>query len=463
MLPQLRQDKQFYRNVVILALPIVMQNLITTSLGLMDTFMVGVLGEVPLAAVNLANIPIFIIQLIIFGLQSGASVLISQFWGKGDRASINRVMGISCYVAEGIAVIFAVGTLFFPEQIMGLLTNNAALVGPAAEYARIVGPSYLFNCLTCVYVGAHRSMENPKIGFIIFSISMTVDVFLNWLLIFGNLGAPAMGIAGAAWSTFWARVLELAIVALHALLTRHFRLDFSLLLRPGRVIAAKFAQYAAPVVLNESLWGLGASLFKVVMGHMEGSTEILAARALAGGIEDICIVATFAIAATSCTVVGREIGRGADADTVYRTGTSLGVLAFFTGAVIGLFMLVGTRLFLSPVIYPIFNLSPKAEEICTLMLTVTTIVLPLRSFNATNIVGVLRGGGDVRIAAIIDTAPQWLAALPLTILFGLVFKWGIFWVYVGISMENIVKFGLGVTRMRSRRWINDLTLADRAG
>ena len=162
-------------------------------------------------------------------------------------------------------------------------------------------------------------------------------------------------------------------------------------------------------------------------------------------------------------MVGREIGRGADADTVYRTGTSLGVLAFFTGAVIGLFMLVGTRLFLSPVIYPIFNLSPKAEEICTLMLTVTTIVLPLRSFNATNIVGVLRGGGDVRIAAIIDTAPQWLAALPLTILFGLVFKWGIFWVYVGISMENIVKFGLGVTRMRSRRWINDLTLADRAG
>jgi putative MATE family efflux protein len=457
MLPNLHRNPQFYRNVFVLAVPIILQNLITTSLGLMDTFMVGVLGEVPLAAVNLANVPIFIIQLIIFGLQSGSSVLISQFWGKGDKESINRVIGIGCYVAEGIAILFAAAMLFFPEHIMSLLTDNAALIGPAAVYARIVGPSYLFNSITGVYVGAYRSMENPKLGFIIFSISMTTDAFLNWLLIFGNLGAPAMGVEGAAWSTFWARVLELVIVAVHASTNRRFRLKLSLLLRPGKEILAKFMQYAGPVVFNESLWGLGTSLYKVVMGHMQGSTEILAARALAGGIEDICIVAIFAIASTACIVVGREIGAGADADAAYQTGVTLGVLAFLAGAVVGLFMLVGTRIFLAPVIYPIFNLSARAETVCTMMLTVSAIMLPLRSFNSTNIVGVLRGGGDVRTAAFIDIAPLWLASLPLTALFGLALKWDILWVYIGISMENTIKFGLGLVRLKSRAWINDIT------
>lgn len=457
MLSNLRRDKEFYRNVIILAAPIIMQNLITTSLGLMDTFMVGVLGEVPLAAVNLANAPIFIIQLIIFGLQSGSSVLISQFWGKRDKDSINRVMGMSCYVAESIAILFAGAMLFCPEQIMGLLTDNPALIGPASEYARIVGPSYLFNCLTGVYVGAHRSMENPKLGFIVFSISMTVDVFLNWLLIFGNWGAPAMGVAGAAWSTFFARVLELVIIIIHGLVNRRFRIKIPLLLRPGKVIAAKYIQYAAPVVFNESLWGLGISLYKVVMGHMEGSTEILAARALAGGIEDICIVAIFAIAATACIVVGREIGAGADPNSVYCTGVTLGTLAFSVGAVVGSLMLVASRTFLVPYVYPIFNLSPQAEDICTLMFSVSAIMLPMRSFNSTNIVGVLRGGGDVKMAAVIDIAPLWLVSLPLAALFGLSLKWGIFWVYMGIAMENLVKFLMGLSRLRSRAWINDIT------
>jgi len=457
MFSYLKRGKGFYRNILFLALPIILQNLVTTSLGLMDTFMVGMLGEVPLAAVNLANIPMFVIQLILFGLQSGSSVLISQFWGKKDMESINRVIGIGCYVALSISAVFAAVTLFFPEALMGLLTDNATLIGPAAEYTRIVGPSYLFGSISSVYIGAHRSMENPKLGFIIFSISTSTDVFLNWLLIFGNLGAPAMGVAGAAWSTLWARMLELAIVVIYASTNRRFRLKFSLLFRPGMEVAAKFAQYAAPVVFNESLWGLGTSLYKVIMGHMAGSTEILAARALAGGIEDICTVAIFAIAATAGIVVGREIGAGRDKETVYQVGLTMDTLAFACGALVGGFMLVGTRLLLAPLVYPIFKLSASAAGICTMMLSFTGVVLPLRSFDSTNTVGVLRGGGDVRMAMIIDILPLWLVAIPLAALFGLVFQWGIFSVYVGICMENVVKFGFGVSRLRSRVWINDVT------
>ena len=201
MFDYLKRGPAFYRGVVTLAVPIILQNLITTSLGLIDTFMVGALGEAPLAAVLVANIPVFVIQLVIFGLQSGSSVLISQFWGKGDTESINRVIGLGCYVAGAISLAFASVMFFLPEQLMGLLTDNQELVPLAAQYARIVGFSYIFNSLTGVYVGAHRSMENPKLGMIIFGASMLTNAFLNWVFIFGNLGAPALGVVGAAAAT----------------------------------------------------------------------------------------------------------------------------------------------------------------------------------------------------------------------------------------------------------------------
>lgn len=462
MFSYLNRGKAFYRNVFVLAMPLILQNLVTTSLGLIDTFMVGMLGEAPLAAVTLANIPVFIIQLVIFGLQSGSSVLISQFWGKGDTDSINRVIGIGAYVAGAIAALFAAVMFFFPVELMGLLGSNAELIPLAAGYARIVGFSYLFNSLTGVYVGAHRSMENPKLGFIIFSVSMVTDVFLNWILIFGNLGAPALGVEGAAWGTFGARVVEFIVMAVYAMTNRRFKLNFALILRPGKALIAKFIQYASPVVLNETMWGLGTSLYKVVMGHMAGSTEILAARALAGSIEDICTVTIFAIGATASIVVGREIGRGADKETVYQVGCTMDTLAFGAGGIVGIFMIGATHLFLAPVVYPLFQLSAASSGICTMMLTFTGAFLALRSFDSTNTVGVLRGGGDVRIAMLIDVLPLWLVAIPLAFLFGLGLKWGIFWVYVGICMENVVKFGFGISRLRSRAWINDVTRVDLA-
>ena len=260
MFSYLKRGRSFYRDVIKLALPIVAQNLVTTSLGLVDTLMVGTLGEAPLAAVAQANIPVFVIQLVIFGLQSGSSVLISQFWGKGDTDSINRVIGIGAYAAGAISVLFGAVMFLFPDQLMGLLTDNADLIPLAAGYARIVGFSYILNSLTGVYVGAHRSMENPKLGLVIFSVSMCTNTFLNWVFIFGNLGAPALGVVGAAVATLSSRVLEFAVMAVYALTNKRFRLRFPLLLRPGGALIGKFIRYSSPVVLNETMWGLGTSL-----------------------------------------------------------------------------------------------------------------------------------------------------------------------------------------------------------
>ena len=458
MFSYLNRGGVFYRNVCSLALPILFQNLITTSLGMIDTFMVGSLGEAPLAAVAQANIPVFIIQLVIFGLQSGSSVLISQYWGRGDTDAINRVMGIGFYLAGAISAIFAIIMSCFPSALMGLLTNNEELIPLAAGYARIVGVSYLFNSITGIYTGAHRSMENPKLGLYIYAASMLTNTFLNWVFIFGNLGAPRLEVEGAALATLISRIVEFSIMVVYARCNRRFRLRLRLCLRPDRALVEKFFRFATPVVINETLWGLGTSMYKVIMGHMEDSTHILAARAIAGNVEDISLVAVFAIAGTAAIVVGREIGAGRRA-TVYEVAAALNTMAFLCGGLIGAALVVSAHTWLPAIVYPLFHLTPTSASIATLILTFTGVLMPLRSFDSTNTVGVLRGGGDSRAAAIIDVSAMWLVAIPLAAIFALVLRWEIVWVYVAITIEQLVKFTLGFSRFRSRAWINDITRA----
>ena len=458
MFSYMNRGKAFYRDVVLLAIPIILQNLITNSLGLLDTFMVGMLGEAPMAAVTLANIPIFVVQLMTFGLQSGASVLISQFYGKGDKGSINEVLGIGFAVAGGITLVFGCVMFFLPIPFMSLFGNNAAVVALAAQYAKIVAFSFLFDSLAQVYIAAHRSMANPLLGLYILGASMVSNTILNWVFIFGKLGAPAMGVEGAALATLISRVLEFVIAVGHIALGKRFRLQFDRLLHPSPAMLGKYVRFATPVLLNETLWGLGTSLYPTIMGHMEGSQAILAAYGIVGNLVNVSTVMVFAIGGTTAIIIGREIGAGRR-EGVYETGLCLDTLAFLAGLIVGAVFIVLTYTLFEPVVYPLFHLSQEASEIATMMSVVSFAILAVRSFNTTNVVGVLRGGGDVRAATIIDLLPMWLLSLPLAALAGLVFHWGILPVYLCISLDNVVKLVLGVWRLRSGVWIRDITAA----
>ena len=453
-----RREKGFYRRLLALAMPILLQNLITNSLGLVDTFMVGTMGQGPLAGVTLANIPVFVVQLMMFGIQSGSSVLISQYRGKGDLQSINRVMGIGMYAAGAIGLAFALVMGFLPERFMGLFGNDPAVVATAARYARIVGWSYFFDSFVQVYIGVHRAMGDPNRGLIILGVSMASNTFLNWVFIFGNLGAPQLAERGAALATLLARVLSCSIAVVWAVRDKKFKLNPALLFHPGGEMVRRFARFATPVMCNETFWGLGTSLFPTIMGHMEGSEDILAAYAIAGNITNLCTVGVFAISGTAAILIGQEIGSGR-ADKVYSLGALLNVLAFLFGLGAGALFLGVLYYVVAPFLYPLFKLSAQAQEICTMMLTIMFCMMPLRSFECTNIVGVLRGGGDVRMATLIDLTPLWAVALPLAVLSGLVFQLGILWVYLSMMSENVVKTVLGTKRFLSGRWINDVTLS----
>lgn len=453
----LRQSREFYGNMLRLCLPIVLQNLITESLALVDTFMVGMLGEDQLAGVTTANIPIFVVALMAFGIQSGSTVLISQYWGKRDEEAVNRVMGVGLYVALALTSLFAAGMFFFAEPFMNLFCNESAVAAIAAGYGRIAGFSYILNAVDLVYIAAQRAMGNSKLGLKVLAASMFANVFFNWVFIFGKLGFPQLGARGAALGTLLARCVEFVILLCYALLNRRFRLRPAALLRPGKAMAQRFLRYATPVVLNETLWGLGTALYPTIMGHMDGSQAILAAYSVAGNVQNVCVVAVGALAAATAILVGQAVGAG-EIDRAKSMGGTLSLLSILMGAAIGGVVLVLVYTVAPGYLYPIVNLSDAAARAATIMMTVLFVTLPLRSFNSVQIVGVLRGGGDVNTATLIDLLPLWVVALPLAALAGLILKLDILWVYIALAMEQVVKATMGILRIRSGRWVKDVTV-----
>lgn len=457
MLRALRRESGFYRRLWTLSAPMILQNIITTSLGFADIFMVGLLGNAEMAAVTAANVPVFIIQVVIFGFQSGMAVLVSQYWGRGDTDSINRCLGVALYAVTGFSTLLALITFFFPAQVLSLITPNQELVDLAVRYIQIVGFSYIFNGISSIYAGVQRSTEYPKFGMLLFGVSMCVNTFLNFVLIFGHFGAPAMGITGAAVATLTSRVAEFVIAAVFALSSRRLPLRWSCILRPGRAIVRSFLTYSTPVVCNEAMWSIGTSMLTVIMGHMANSQDMLAAYALIGNIDKLSTVVCFGLAGSAAVIVGKEIGQGHSRERVYEVSWTLLLVSMLVGGVVMALLLVLLPTFFRPVLFPLFQLAPGAAEVAAYLAIVYAVFMPMRAFDITNITGVLRAGGDAKVASLIDIGPLWLAAIPLMALTGLVLHTPAWVVCIAMQAENMLKCPIGLVRFRSRKWINDVT------
>ena len=457
MFRALHRESGFYRRLWTLAAPMILQNIITTSLGFADIFMVGLLGNAEMAAATAANVPVFIIQVVIFGFQSGMAVLVSQYWGRGDTDSINRCLGVALYAVTGFSTLLALITFLFPAQVLRLITPNEELVDLAVRYIQIVGFSYIFNGISSIYAGIQRSTEYPKFGMLLFGVSMCVNTFLNFVLIFGHFGAPAMGITGAAVATLTSRVVEFVIAAVFALSSRRLPLRWSCILRPGRAIVRSFLTYSTPVVCNEAMWSIGTSMLTVIMGHMANSQDMLAAYALVGNIDKLSTVVCFGLAGSAAVIVGKEIGQGHSRERVYEVSWTLLLVSMLVGGAVMALLLVLLPTFFRPVLFPLFQLAPGAAEAATYLAVVYAVFMPMRAFDITNITGVLRAGGDARVASLIDIGPLWLAAIPLMALAGLVLDAPTWVVCIAMQAENLCKCPLGLIRFRSGKWINDIT------
>ena len=457
MIQELKRPAAFYRRLFYLAAPIALQNLITFSLGLIDIFMVSRLGNEAMAAVNTANVPVFLLISIVFGVQSGVGILISQYWGKKDMENISRAMGVAAYLGTGIALVLGAAFYLWPVEIMDLLSNKHQLSVLGAPYLRRIGLSYVFNMLSSIYVSAQRSVENSAFGMKLFGMSTVINTGMNYLLIFGKLGFPMLGVEGAAVATLLSRVAEFAVCLFCALRSKTIPLNLKAFFRPGWEMCRRFIKYSSPVLCNEILWGLGNSMLTVILGYTVNSVEYLAANAVMGNLNRLFLVVCFGLGSATAVLVGKAIGEGQRHDEVMKLRRTLLWVTILVGVVLMVFSLALVPLLFQPVIFPLFSLFAEPARIATALAVTGFASIPLHAYSITAVTGVLRAGGDVFCSAALDIGPQWLAALPLTALFALVLHSSCWWVAAAIQAESLLKVPLCAWRIRKGKWIHDVT------
>ena len=460
MLQALKRDKAFYRYLVSLTAPIALQNLITFSLGLIDTLMVSRLGNDEMAAVTAANVPVFLLISIVFGVQSGVGILISQYWGKKDLPSISRVIGVAALLGVSLALVVALVLFAWPVAIMDLMSNKHHLSLLGAPYLRLIGFSYVFNMLSSIYVSAQRSVENAGFGMKLFGMSTVLNTGLNYLLIFGKCGFPALGVEGAALATLLSRVAEFIVCLICALHSRTIPLDLRALVRPGWEMLRRFVKYASPVLLNELLWGLGNSLLTVILGHTTVSVAFLAANGVMGNLNRLFLVVCFGLGAATAVMIGKAIGEGQSHDDLMALARTLSWVTILVGMVLAVIALALVPLLFQPVIFPLFELYDLSAHLATTLAVTGFACIPLHAYSISAVTGILRAGGDVLWSTALDLAPQWVLALPLTAVLALVLDADPWFVSLAIQAESFVKCPICLWRIRSRKWIHDVTLPE---
>ena len=460
MFKALKRDRAFYGYLLRLTGPIALQNLITFSLGLIDTLMVSQLGNDEMAAVTAANVPVFLLISIVFGVQAGGVILISQYWGKTDLTSSRRAICVGAGLGVALALVIALALFLWPVQIMDLMSNKHHLSLLGAPYLRVIGFSYVFNMLSSIYVSAQRSVENASFGMKLFGMSTVLNTGMNYLLIFGKCGFPMLGVEGAAIATLLSRVAEFAVCLFCALRSRVIPLDLKALFRPGWEMLRRFVKYASPVMANELFWGLGNSLLTVILGHMTISVEFLAANAVMGNLNRLFLVVCFGLGAATAVMIGKAIGEGQSHDELMDLSRTLSWVTILVGAALAVIALALVPLLFQPVVFPLFKLYDLSAHLATTLAVTGFACIPFHAYSISAVTGILRAGGDVFWSTALDLAPQWLVALPLTALLALVLDADPWFVSLAIQAESFIKCPICLWRIRSRKWIHDVTLPE---
>ncbi|MDM0934303.1 MATE family efflux transporter [Clostridium perfringens] len=444
------RDKRFYRLLFSIALPIAVQNLITFMVSMVDTLMVGALGEIQLSAVSIANNLFFVLTILMFGLAGGSNIMISQYWGKGNVKTIHKILAIMYRVCLLITGIFIFIALFLPKYFMGIFTTDKAVIDFGASYLRIVCIGYLFYSITNCTIMMLRSVKTVSISIIVYTASLVVNSILNWIFIFGNLGAPELGIRGAAIATVCARITEFSIVLVFMFIyERKIGLKIEHLLKLDKEILKEYVGLCTPVLCNELLWAIGASMISVIVGRM--GTEVVAANSINGVAHQFVTVFIFGMSNATAVIIGNTIGEGKK-EKAKEYAYSIGIFSVVMGCISGLMILL-----IKPFVVNFYNVSYSTKLIAMEIMTVTSGIIVFQSLASNFMMGVLRGGGDAKFVLINDLIFMWLVAIPGGFFVAFVLELPVALVFLVIKCDEILKSLTSVYRVISGKWVNDVT------
>ena len=444
--------RDFYAKVFRIAIPISLQSLITVGVNLMDTIMLSSMGDAQLSASSLAGQFINLFQIFCMGIGMGASVLTSRYWGMKEIPSLRKAVTIMLRFVAIFAGVFTIATIASPQLIMNIYSADPEIISYGSIYLRWMIPTYLCMgfSLTCTIV--LRTVGQVRIPLYCSICAFFVNVFFNWVFIFGKLGAPRMEIAGAALGTLIARVFELAFICGYFFFKdTRIGYRFKHLTTKCRDLLGEYFRVCIPVLISDGLLALGNNAVAMIMGRI--GREFVAANSVTMVVQQLSSVLTQGISNASGIITGHTMGEG-DTEKAQQQGyTFLGL-----GLVLGCFAAAVIMLLRGPIIN-YYQVSEEAKLIAWSLMDAISFIIIFQAMNSILTKGVLRAGGDTKFLMAGDILFLWVASIPLGILAGLVFHWSPFWIYTMLKIDQIIKCVWCYFRLRSRKWMKKIRAA----
>ena len=448
----LYNDREYFRSLRRLALPIIVQQFILSGLNMVNVVLIGQKGDAAVAAVGLANQVFFLLNLVHFGIISGAAMFTAQFWGKGDVTNLRRVLGLCLVLSIAASLVFLSLVQFIPAKILGVYSNDPVVIELCSQYLKIFSWTFIFFAITFSYALILRSTGDVRTPTFISVTALSLSTLLAYGLIFGKFGLPEMGLQGAALAALIARAVEctLLLVVTYSMkspvaasLKELFSFNLQFL---GRVLKP-----VIPVVFNEIFWALGITSYNVIYGHI--GTDAFAAMSIVATIDQMALVIFQGVAHATAVMVGTRIGAGEEESAHLYAGRSLGV-GIILGVLVGAILLLLRAPLLS-----LYKVTTDVSISAYHVLTIISLFLWMRFNNMAIVVGILRSGGDTRFSLVLDGIIIWIVGVPLSALGAFVFHLPVHWVYLCAMSEETAKWILGLYRYASRKWIHNLALA----
>lgn len=442
-------DRAFMRKTISIALPVTVQALLNNVLNMVDTLMIGQLGESTIAAVGLANKVFFVFSLLMFGICSGAGILAAQYYGEEDIPNLHRVLGMALLLGLGGAALFMVPALMIPDMVMRIFTPSSEAIAIGCAYLTVVCLSYPFTAVTQGYIAILRAANRVMAPVVISVVSILVNVVLNYGFIFGHLGMPRLGVTGAALATLIARIVECVSLVLVIYLRKSpAAAKIREMLSLSGSFVKKFFLTAAPVIANEFMWGLGVTIYSLVYGRMGDGA--VAAITICQSVEQVYQVIFQGLSAATAVILGNILGSG-NLKRAEEYAKHFILLQFILSL-----MAMGVCAGTMELMIGMFSVSEVVAGFVRLCFVAFICYIPAKNFNYVNIVGILRSGGDTKAALFLDATGVWLIGIPLAFLGGMVLKLPIYIVYAMVMAEEIYKLIFGFLRYRKKLWLRKI-------
>lgn len=443
------KDRSFYRSLILLAVPISLQNLITFAVNFADNVMIGSLGDDAISGVYVGGQLQSVVQMFVGGIEGAILILAAQYWGRKDRDSIRKVVSIGVKFALGVGLFTTLVAVLFPQWVIRIFTTEPGVIREGAAYVQIVGFTYLFFSVSQVMIAAMRSVETARIGLYISCMALVVNVCLNYVFIFGHLGFPAMGVRGAAVATLISRIMEMCVsIGYVFFVDKKLRFGWRDLLHTDGQLLRDFVRYGLPIIGGQVVWAVNSLANTKILGYY--SAGVIAAASITGMLHNLVYVWMNGMSSAVGIITGKTVGAG-QYEKMKEYSKTVQMIFLFVGLISGAAVFLFRDGFIS-----LYNASPEAQEYSRQFINVISVTIIGTCYQAACLFGLVKSGGDISFVFKNDTIFVFLVVIPSS----LIAMWlgAPPWVvFACLKCDQILKCFVAIVKINRYNWMKNLT------